>query len=158
MDQADRKALVAVLNEALTAELKAVRQYGAHAQAITDLELSQGLSAIMQVEQEHAHALVARIEALGGQPAVDAHTPSPLSPTNEPAAVAEMLRADLTDELVAIKQYATALADMFLSADDQTLDLLQENLGDELRHARWLRDRVQSLIAQTKALYGNDRS
>ena len=139
--------IIAALNEALRAELKAVKMYAAHARAVADPRIAQGLRAILEVERTHARALALRIQALGGQPTADESVAElPLTvPTRDPARVADMLRLDLGDEQWAIKHYAATIADALLYGDDATLAMLEENLIDELRHARWLRDQLRPL-------------
>ncbi len=135
------------LNQALQAELKAVKMYSAHAGAIAEPEIAQSLRTIEEVEQGHARALVIRIETLTGRPAAIefAEKPSIVGPTSDPIAVANMLRLDLSDERWAIKHYAATIADLLPDGDDETLRLLEEHLVDELRHARWLSDRLRLL-------------
>jgi bacterioferritin (cytochrome b1) len=148
MDVMRKEEIIAALNEAWQAELKAVKMYDSHARAIADAEIRQGLRTIQEVEEGHAHALATRIRDLDGKPAAAEFTEAPSypSPTSDPAVVADMLRLDLADEGWAIKHYAGTIADFFLDADDETLTVLEENLVDELRHARWLRDRLRLLI------------
>jgi bacterioferritin (cytochrome b1) len=139
------REIVAALKEALQAELKAVKMYGSHAEVITDPEIVQGLRTILEVEEHHARLLVRRIEALSGKPAaaeaMEEASVNALS--GDPDTVAEMLRADLAEEQWTLKHYAAIIADFVLELDDETLALLDENLADELRHARWLRDRLR---------------
>lgn len=143
MNLSRKDELVAALTAALQAEVKAVKMYTAHAAAIEDAEIVQGLRAILKVEQGHAHALVLRIQALGVRPAVAdlTDTPAPFDPT----LIADLLRLDLADEGWAISHYAATIAGFLLDADAETLVVLEENLMDELRHAHWLRDRLQAL-------------
>jgi bacterioferritin (cytochrome b1) len=140
--------LIAALNAALQAELKAVKMYHAHAGSIADPEIVQGLQTILEVEEGHAHALALRIRALERQPtpAEPAAAPARAEPTADPAVIADMLRLDLADEQWAIMYYATTIAEFLPDGDDETLAVLEENLLDELRHARWLRDRLRLLI------------
>ena len=58
----------------------------------------------------------------------------------------DMLRLDLADEQWAIKHYAALISEFLPGVDDETLTVLEENLKDELRHARWLRDRLGLLV------------
>lgn len=143
--------IIAMLNEALQAELKAVKMYLAHAEAIADPETARGLRTILEVEEGHARALMIRIKALNGQPAVDEGmlVPAHAGPRREPKVVADMLRSDLDDERWAIKHYAAAIAEFLPDSDDETLTVLEENLVDELRHARWLRDQLHILVQPT---------
>ena len=102
----------------------------------------------LEVEEGHAHALALRIRALERQPtpAEPAAAPARAEPTADPAVIADMLRLDLADEQWAITYYATTIAEFLPDGDDETLAVLEENLLDELRHARWLRDRLRLLI------------
>ncbi len=148
MNLSRKDELIAVLTACLQAELKAVKMYSAHAAAIEDAEIVQGLLAILEVEQGHARALVLRIQALGVRPAVAEFidTPAPIDLTRDPALIADLLRLDLADEGWAINHYGATIAGFLLDVDDETLVVLEENLMDELRHARWLRDRLQALV------------
>jgi bacterioferritin (cytochrome b1) len=144
-----KRALVAALREALQAELNAVKMYAAHAEAVSDQEIAQGLWTILEVEKEHARLLASRIEALQREPieVESSVAPPHAGPVADPVAVAELLSSDLADEQWAIKHYASTWADFLLEVDEETLAILEENLVDELRHARWLRDRLQGINA-----------
>jgi bacterioferritin (cytochrome b1) len=65
----ERERIVEALNDNLRAELSAVEMYSAHAKAISEDAIAQGVQAIMKVERRHARDLAERIEALGGAPA-----------------------------------------------------------------------------------------
>ena len=43
----------------------------------------------------------------------------------------------------AIKDYATQIAEIM--DDEETLDLLEEHLADEMQHARWLKAQIAVL-------------
>jgi bacterioferritin (cytochrome b1) len=148
MDATRKNELVTALSAALQAELKAVKMYHGHAESIADPEIVQGLRTILEVEEGHAHALALRIRALGRQPAPvePAAAPALAAPTADPGEIADMLRLDLADEQWAITHYAEAIAEFLPDGDDETLGVLEENLIDELRHARWLRDRLRRLV------------
>lgn len=141
------RALVAVLKEALQAELKAVKMYAAHAEAIADHEIVQGLQTIAEVEKDHARMLAARIEALQRESvAVEATPVLPVpGPVTDPSGIVDLLTCDLDEERWAIKHYASTLADSVPLGDAETWTILEENLADELRHARWLRDRLRDV-------------
>jgi bacterioferritin (cytochrome b1) len=142
------RGIIAALKEALRAELKAVTMYDAHARVIADPEIVEGLRTILEVEEGHARLLAARIEALDGEPVVveSSEVPSFAGPTSDLATIADMLGSDLADEQWAIKNYASTIADFLLVGDDETLAVLEENLVDELRHARWLKDRLRLCV------------
>jgi bacterioferritin (cytochrome b1) len=147
MDAIRKSDIIAALNTALQAELEAVKNYSAHARAIADPEVNLGLRNILEVEEGHARALASRIGALGGHATTVESIASPYQDdvAGDLVAVAEMLRSDLADEQWAIKHYAATIADFFPLVDEETLAVLEENLIDELRHARWLRDQVRHL-------------
>ncbi len=54
-----------------------------------------------------------------------------------------MLRLELAEEQQAIKDYATQIAEIM--EDEDTLDLLEEHLADEIQHARWLKAQIAAL-------------
>jgi rubrerythrin len=151
-DNTDRKRmgeLIAALNQALQAELRAVKMYYEHAALIDDLEVTRGLHAISEVEEGHARALRDCIAALGSQatPVEPVTVPARHEATTDPGQAAALLYRDLAEECWAIKHYAATIANFVGDADDDILDLLEENLLDEMRHARWLRDQIRRLNA-----------
>ena len=66
----EHEQVIEALNRNLWAELSAVEMYAAHADVIREDAVAEGVRAIMRVERRHARDLAARIEALGGTPAV----------------------------------------------------------------------------------------
>jgi bacterioferritin (cytochrome b1) len=58
----------------------------------------------------------------------------------------EMLRLEMQREQQAIKDYSIPVADII---DDMiTLEMLEEQLFDEMRHAKWLKQRIVELERQ----------
>jgi bacterioferritin (cytochrome b1) len=143
----DRIRVIEALNKDLRAELSAVEMYTAHAEAIPQDAIAQGVRAIMAVEQRHARDLGARIKALGGTPAesggVETVAGRAAGATSAQAATVEMLRLELAEEQQAIKDYASQIAEIM--DDEETLDLLEEHLVDEMQHARWLKAQIAAL-------------
>ncbi|HHS96436.1 MAG TPA: DUF2383 domain-containing protein [Chloroflexi bacterium] len=142
-----REAIIAALNHHLRAELSAVEIYAAHARAIAEPAIAQGVQAILLVEERHARDLAARIRALGGEP-VEPGGPETVAgraaaAATQRATTVGMLRLELAEEQQAIKDYAAHLADLML--DEETHDLLEQNLADELQHARWLKAQIAAL-------------
>ena len=135
------------LNHNLRAELSAVEIYAAHARAIQEDAIAQGVHAILAVEQRHAHDLAARIRELGGTPAAPGDDETVLGRavggSTAQSTTEEMLRLELAEEQQAIQDYATHIA--YLEADEETLDLLEEHLADEIQHARWLKAQIAAL-------------
>jgi bacterioferritin (cytochrome b1) len=142
-----REEIVAALNNALNAELAAVEMYSTHARAIQRPAIAQAVQAICDVEQGHARALAERVHALGGEP-VTAGGAATVAGRAAGAVTAqmgtvEMLRLELGEEQKAILDYAKSIA--HIMDDEGTMDLLEEHLLDEIRHARWMKARILEL-------------
>ncbi len=135
------------LNDNLSAELSAVEMYSAHASAIPEASIAGGVRAIMQVEQRHARDLAERIRALGGTAAEPGGAQTVVGRAagvaTAQASTAEMLRLELAEEQQAIKDYAAEIAEIM--DDEQTLDMLQEHLNDEIEHSRWMKAQLAAL-------------
>ncbi len=144
-----QEEVIAVLQDALKAELAAVEMYAAHAKAIPEAAVSDGVRAILEVEQEHAANLSRRIRELGGRP-VEPGGPSTVAGRVATAAsqalrTADMLRLELGEEQTAIKHYAMAVAEIM--DDEDTLSMLTEHLQDEIAHATWMKRQIRTLGA-----------
>lgn len=143
----NRTQIIEALNKDLRAELSAVEMYAAHAQAIAQDIIAQGVRAIMYVERRHARDLTARVKALGGVPVepggAEAAVGRAVGAASAQAATVVMLRLELDEEKQAIKDYAAQIAEIM--DDEETLDLLEENLADEIQHARWLKAQIVAL-------------
>jgi bacterioferritin (cytochrome b1) len=143
----ERKQIIEALNDNLRAELSAVEMYSAHARAIQEDAVAEGVRAIMRVEQRHARDLAHRITALGGTP------PEPGGPetvagraagaATAQASTVEMLRLELAEEKQFIKDYAFEIAEIM--DDEETLDMLHEHLNDEIEHSRWMKAQLLAL-------------
>lgn len=127
-----RDEIMAGLNLALLAELQAVADYDAHAQASNQPEVLEAMETLRDVEQEHAMRLASRIAALGGTPTSQVPESQLSSDT-----LAAMLMHDLQGEQWAIIEYARLVAG--IADDDETIELITELLLDEIRHADWLK-------------------
>lgn len=143
----DREAIIAALDKDLRAELSAVEMYGAHAEAIAEPAIAQGVRAILAVEQGHARDLRARIVALGGTPAepggLETVAGRAVGAQSGQASTVEMLRLELGEEQQAIKDYSYQIAEIM--DDEETLDLLERNLAHEIQHARWFKAQIAAL-------------
>jgi len=141
------KEIIAALNGALNAELSAVEMYTAHARAILEPGIAQAVQAIRDVEQGHAQALAARVRALGGEPVAAGGAATvagrAAGAVSAQMGTVEMLRLELAEEQKAILDYAKSIA--HIMDDEETMDLLEENLLDEIRHARWMKARILEL-------------
>lgn len=146
----DHEQIIEALKDNLRAELSAVEMYSVHARAITEDAIAQGVRAIAMVEQRHARDLAARIKDLGGTPV----EPGGVETVAGRAAGAqvsslEMLRLELAEEQQAIKSYAVEIAEIM--DDEETLDMLQENLNDEIQHSRWMKAHIAALARKSRS-------
>lgn len=139
--------IIEALNKDLSAELSAVEMYVAHAGTIPEDAIAQGVRAIAKVEQRHAKELTARIRALGGTPTepggVETVVGRSAGATSAQGSTVEMLRLELAEEQQAIKDYAGQIA--AIMEDEETLDLLEKHLADEIDHARWFKSQIARL-------------
>lgn len=139
--------IVRVLQDALKAELSAVELYRAHASAIQEPSIAEGVQAIREVEQEHASNLSRRIRQLDARPVEVGSAVTVLGRAaaagSASMSTAEMLRLELAEEQAAIKYYAAAIAEIM--DDEDTLSLLAEQLQDELAHALWMKRQLRAL-------------
>jgi bacterioferritin (cytochrome b1) len=143
----DREQIIEALDRNLRAELSAVEMYAAHAQAIPEDIVAQGVRAIMAVEQRHARDLAARIKALGGAPTepggAETIVGRAAGAATAQGATVEMLRLALAEEQQFIRDYAAEIAEIM--EDEETLDMLEEHLVDEIQHSRWLKAQIAVL-------------
>jgi bacterioferritin (cytochrome b1) len=143
----NRSQIIEALDKDLRAELSAVEMYTAHARSIPEDGIAQGVRAIAVVEQRHADELTARIKALGGTPTepggVETVVGRSAGATSAQGSTIEMLRLELAEEQQAIKDYAAQIAEIM--EDEETLDLLQKHLADEIDHARWFKSQIAGL-------------
>jgi bacterioferritin (cytochrome b1) len=139
--------IVEVLQEALKAELAAVELYRAHADAIEEASVAEGVRAILQVEQDHATNLARRIRQLSERPVEPGGAATVVgrvaSAGSRGAPTAELLLLELAEEQSAIKHYAAAVAEIM--DDEDTLSLLAEHLQDEIAHALWMKRQIRTL-------------
>jgi bacterioferritin (cytochrome b1) len=142
-----KEQILEALNHDLVAELSAVEIYRAHADAISEDAIVQGVRAILSVEEEHAEELTKRIKDLGGEPAQPGGTATVVGRAAGAASglssSVEMLKLELGEEQQAIKDYSAQIADVL--EDDETVTLLEKHLLDEMEHARWLKAQIRAL-------------
>jgi len=147
MKALSKEQIIEALNQDLVAELSAVEMYGAHAKAILEDAVLQGVRAILSVEEGHAQELTKRIKELGGEPAQPGGAATvagrAVGAASAQASTVEMLRLELGEEQQAIKDYSAQVAEIV--DDDETVTLLEEHLHDEQEHARWLKVQIRAL-------------
>lgn len=140
----NREQIIEALNHDLRAELSAVEMYAAHSKNIPEDAVAQGVRAIMAVEYRHANDLSGRIRALGGTPIEPGGVETVAGrAASVQVSTVEMLRLELAEEQQAIKDYAAQIADIM--DDEETVDMLEEHLSDEIQHARWLKAQIAVL-------------
>lgn len=139
--------MIELLNRLLESELMAVEYYRIHANAIAEPEIAEGVKAIIPAEASHAANLTARIKELGGVPVAAGGEASrkgrEMGEQSKLDGTAAMLKLELTQEQQAIKAYAEPVADIV--QDMVTLEMLEEQLLDEMRHAKWLKQKILEL-------------
>jgi bacterioferritin (cytochrome b1) len=133
-----------LLNRLLESEFTGLECYRAHASAISESEIAECIRSIIPVEHAHAVSLTTRISELGGNPARPGGPASvqgrELAAASKQQGTQAMLKVELELEQQAIKEYAEAVADI---VDDMiTVDMLEEQLLDEMRHAKWLKQQI----------------
>ncbi|MDQ7784153.1 MAG: ferritin-like domain-containing protein [Desulfomonilaceae bacterium] len=141
------ESMIELLNRFLEAELMAVEYYAIHADAITEPEIAEGVRAIIPAEESHAANLATRIKELGGVPVAAGGEASrkgrEMGEESKRSGTLAMLKLELMQEQLAIKAYAEPVADI---VDDMvTVEMLEEQLFDEMRHAKWLKQRIIAL-------------
>jgi bacterioferritin (cytochrome b1) len=145
----DQHQVIEALQENLRGELSAVEMYSSHAAAIPEDAIAGGVRAIMEVEKRHARDLAGRIEELGGTPAQPGGPETvagrAAGAATAQASTAQMLRLELAEEQQFIKDYAAEIAEIM--DDEETLDMLQEHLNDEIEHSRWMKAQLAALEA-----------
>lgn len=147
MKALSKELIIEALNHDLIAELSAVEMYAAHAEAIAEDAIVQGVSAILSIEEGHAQELTKRIKELGGEPAQPGGAATvvgrAVGAASAQASTVEMLKLALGEEQQAIKDYSAQIAEIV--DDDDTVTLLEQHLQDEMEHARWLKAQIRAL-------------
>jgi bacterioferritin len=146
--QADREAVIAMLNDALATELLCVLRYKRHYYTVSGPDSAQMRAEFLehaQQEQEHADRIAERIVQLNGAPNFNPATLTARSHAeyDESADPQAMVRADLIAERVAIESYRQMIATIG-DKDPTTSQMLIEIMAVEEEHADDMRD----LLAQ----------
>jgi bacterioferritin len=137
--QADRNAVVSLLNDALATELVCTLRYRRHYFMASGLDAEPAAKEFLEhanEEQAHADASAARIVQLGGEPDF---SPEELGSRSHSEYVAcdtlqEMMRENLIAERIAIDTYGQIIR--YLGDDDPTTRrMLEEILANEEEHA-----------------------
>jgi bacterioferritin len=142
--QADREAVIQMLNDALATELVCVLRYKRHYFTVTGRGNGQVKAEFLEhanQEQEHADWLAERIVQLNGSPNFNPATLTSRSHAeyDDSDDVNAMIRANLIAERVAIESYRQMIAAIG-DKDPTTRNLLIEIMAVEEEHADDLRD------------------
>lgn len=142
--QADREAVIAMLNDALATELLCILRYKRHYYTVQGPNSAQMRAEFLehaQQEQEHADRIAERIVQLNGSPnfnpaTLSARSHAEYDDSNDAQA---MVRADLIAERVAIESYRQMIA-VIGDKDPTTREMLIEIMAVEEEHADDMRD------------------
>ncbi|MGZ5201627.1 MAG: ferritin-like domain-containing protein [Telluria sp.] len=142
--QADREAVIAMLNDALATELLCVLRYKRHYYTVSGPNSAQMRAEFLehaQQEQEHADRIAERIVQLNGSPNFNPATLTARSHAeyDDSEDAQAMVRADLIAERVAIESYRQMIKAIG-DKDPTTTDMLTEIMAVEEEHADDMRD------------------
>lgn len=142
--QADREAVVAMLNDALATELVCVLRYKRHYYTVSGVgngPIKAEFLEHAQQEQEHADSLAERIVQLNGSPNFNPASLTARSHAeyDDSEDVQAMIRANLIAERVAIESYRQMIAAIG-DKDPTTKHLLIGIMAVEEEHADDMRD------------------
>ena len=141
---------IAILNEALKAELTAITQYMAQHYELEDQDfgkLATKLKETAIVEMKHAEKLAERILFLNGEP-----TSKPDGVAKKGQEITEMLKTDIGLESGAIKMYNEAAMVCAAEKDQISKDLFEELLKDEEGHVNMF-DNIKDHVDKIGAPY-----
>jgi len=147
--KADRKRVIAVLNEVLATEIVCVLRYKRHyymASGINAEPVAQEFLQHANEEQMHADMVAQRITQLQGEPNFNPEGLATRSHSEyvEGNTLVEMIREDLVAERIAIESYSEIIR--WLSNDDPTTRvLIEEILKKEEEHADDLSNMLTTL-------------
>jgi bacterioferritin len=142
--QADREAVIAMLNDALATELLCVLRYKRHYYTVSGPNTGHIKAEFLehaQQEQDHADRIAERIVQLNGSPNFNPATLTARSHAeyDESEDVQAMIRADLIAERVAIESYRQMIATIG-DKDPTTVKMLTDIMAVEEEHADDMRD------------------
>jgi len=142
--QADREAVIAMLNDALATELLCVLRYKRHYYTVSGPNTGHIKAEFLehaQQEQDHADRIAERIVQLNGSPNFNPATLTARSHAeyDDSDDVQAMIRADLIAERVAIESYRQMIQAIG-DKDPTTSKLLTDIMAVEEEHADDMRD------------------
>ncbi len=142
--QADREAVIAMLNDALATELLCVLRYKRHYYTVSGPNTGHIKAEFLehaQQEQDHADRIAERIVQLNGSPNFNPATLTARSHAeyDDSDDVQAMIRADLIAERVAIESYRQMIVAIG-DRDPTTTKMLTDIMAVEEEHADDMRD------------------
>ncbi len=142
--QADREAVIAMLNDALATELLCVLRYKRHYYTVSGPNTGHIKAEFLehaQQEQDHADRIAERIVQLNGSPNFNPATLTARSHAeyDDSDDVQAMIRADLIAERVAIESYRQMIGAIG-DRDPTTTKMLTDIMAVEEEHADDMRD------------------
>jgi bacterioferritin len=142
--QADRDAVIAMLNDALATELLCVLRYKRHYYTVSGPNTGAVKAEFLehaQQEQDHADRIAERIVQLNGSPNFNPATLAQRSHAeyDDSSDVQAMIRADLIAERVAIESYRQMIVAIG-DKDPTTKNMLIEIMAVEEEHADDMHD------------------
>lgn len=145
--EADRQAVINMLNEALATEIVCVLRYRRHyymSKGINSEPIAQEFLEHSTEEQGHADKIALRIVQLGGEPDLN---PDGLSAKSHAEYVVgkdlkDMIKEDLVAERIAVNSYKQMINCIGMT-DPTTRRLLEEILANEEEHADELSNLLQ---------------
>ena len=142
--QADREAVIAMLNDALATELLCMLRYKRHYYTVSGPNTGHIKAEFLehaQQEQDHADRIAERIVQLNGSPNFNPATLTARSHAeyDESEDAQAMIRADLIAERVAIESYRQMIAAIG-DKDPTTRNMLIDIMTVEEEHADDMRD------------------
>ncbi len=152
--QADRKTVIAILNEALATEIICVLRYKRHyfmAEGIHAEPVAQEFLQHANDEQAHADQIAARIVQLEGEPNFNPKDLTTRSHSEyvEGSSLLDMVKEDLVAERIAIDSYAEMIR-FVGDKDPTTRRVLEGILAMEEEHANDLASILSTLDPTTK--------
>ena len=129
------KKVIDILNSRLAEELTAISQYMVHSEMCANWgyqKLHEAIEKQAIDEMKHAEMHIGRILFLEGTPTVSKLNRMVIGKTVE-----EIVTADESAELDAVKAYNESIAAAVEAGDNATAEMLKKILQDEERHVDW---------------------
>ena len=139
------KTIIALLNDALCAELTAINQYFMHAELCRHWGYTKLYAKMRQEsisEMKHAEVLMERILFLNGMPNLQK-----LGKVNVGETVTEQFKSDLALEIDAIDRLNKGIQVCQQAGENGTAILFQELLKSEEEHLEWINVQLDLIAA-----------